>query len=146
MPAINAPHDPYRGYNFWVEWDGIIHAGFRECSGLNATRNSGEYREGTDKSLGKRKIPGLLNYGNVTLKRGVTDNRELWEWHTRLRNGETLRRNVSIILTNDLGEEKMRWNLSECWPTTWNAPELNATSDEVAIETLELIHEGVSVA
>jgi phage tail-like protein len=146
MPNIQEIHDPYRGYNFWVEWDGIIHAGFRECTGLNATRAAGEYREGTDRALNKRKMPGLNSYGNITLKRGITDrNRELWEWHSRLQNGETVRRNVSIILANDQGEEKMRWNLRDCWPTTWNAPDLNATSDEVAIETLELVHEGILV-
>jgi phage tail-like protein len=145
MPSINAPHDPYRGYNFWVEWNGIVHAGFRECTGLNATRNAGEYREGTDKALTKRRMPGLNSYGNITLKRGITDNKELWDWHSKLQSGETDRRNVSIILSDDKGEEKMRWNLVDCWPTTWNASDLNATSDEVAIETLELIHEGISV-
>ena len=53
-------HDPYSGYNFWVEWDGIVHAGFRECSGLTATRKAGTYREGTDKTLTQRQIPGLI--------------------------------------------------------------------------------------
>lgn len=146
MPNIKETHDPYRGYNFWVEWDGIVHAGFRECTGLQATRAVGEYREGTDKPLSKRKMPGLNTYGNITLKRGITDNDELWKWHSALRGGDTLRRNVSIILADDKGAEKMRWNLADCWPTTWNAPDLNATSDEVAIETLELVHEGISVA
>jgi phage tail-like protein len=59
MPALANPHDPYSGYNFWVEWDGIVHAGFQECSGLTATRKAGTYREGTDKSLASRQIPGL---------------------------------------------------------------------------------------
>ena len=81
MPTISNPHDPYRGYNFWVEWDGIIHAGFSECSGLTATRNMSDYREGTDKSLAKRNVPGLNDFGYITLIRGVTDNKELWEWH-----------------------------------------------------------------
>lgn len=145
MPTIKNTHDPYSGYNFWVEWDGIVHAGFRECSGLTVTRNAGSYREGTDKNLGQRRIPGLNNYGNITLRRGVTDNKELWEWHDKLQNGETKRRNVSIILADDKGEEKMRWNLENCWPTTWTGPEFNATSDEVVIESLELVHEGVKL-
>ena len=145
MPAISNPHDPYSGYNFWVEWDGIVHAGFQECTGLTVTRNAGTYREGTDKSLGQRKIPGLNESGNITLKRGITDNQELWEWHKKLQNGDTDRRNLSIILADDKGEEKIRWNLENCWPTTWTAPDFNATSDETAIETLELVHEGVTV-
>lgn len=144
MPTLSNPHDPYSGYNFWVEWDGIVHAGFQECSGLTATRNVSDYREGTDKSLGKRKLPGLNDYGNITLKRGVTDNQEMWEWHKTLQNGETLRRNLSIILADHKGEEKIRWNLENCWPTSWNAPDFNSTSDEVAIETLELVHEGIT--
>ena len=119
MPTVNSPHDPYMGYNFWVEWDGIIHAGFSECTGLSATRAAGEYREGTDKALTKRRLTGLNTYNNITLKRGVTDNKELWEWHKKLVDGDADRRNVSIILADDHGEEKMRWNLENCWPTTW---------------------------
>ena len=145
MPTISNPHDPYFGYNFWVEWDGIVHAGFRECSGLTATRNATTYREGTDRALNQRQIPALNSFGNITLKRGITDNQELWEWHKRLQSGDTDRRNLSIILADDRGEEKLRWNLENCWPTTWNAPDFNATSDEAAIETLELVHEGITV-
>jgi phage tail-like protein len=145
MPNVVNTHDPYSGYNFWVEWDGIVHAGFRECSGLTATRKAGTYREGTDKTLTQRQIPGLNSYGNISLKRGITDNQELWKWHKILQDGTADRRNVSIILADDKGQEKMRWNLENCWPTTWNAPDFNATSDEVAIETLELVHEGITV-
>ena len=145
MPALANPHDPYSGYNFWVEWDGIVHAGFQECSGLTATRKAGTYREGTDKSLASRQVPGLNSYGNITLKRGVTDNQELWIWHKNLQDGVADRRNLSIILADDTGTEKMRWNLEKSWPTVWNAPSFNATSDEVAIETLELVHEGITV-
>jgi phage tail-like protein len=145
MPNVVNTHDPYSGYNFWVEWDGIVHAGFRECSGLTATRKAGTYREGTDKTLTQRQIPGLNSYGNISLKRGITDNQELWNWHKILQDGTADRRNVSIILADDKGQEKMRWNLENCWPTTWNAPDFNATSDEVAIETLELVHEGITV-
>lgn len=146
MPNVVNTHDPYSGYNFWVEWDGIIHAGFRECSGLTATRAAGTYREGTDKTLTQRQIPGLNSYGNISLKRGITDNQELWKWHKTLQDGTAERRNVSIILADDQGQEKIRWNLENCWPTTCNAPDFNATSDEVAIETLELVHEGITVS
>jgi phage tail-like protein len=145
MPNVVNTHDPYSGYNFWVEWDGIVHAGFRECSGLTATRAAGTYREGTDKTLTQRQIPGLNTYGNISLKRGITDNQELWKWHKTLQDGTADRRNVSIILADDQGQEKMRWNLENCWPTTWNAPDFNATSDDVAIETLELVLEGITV-
>ncbi|MEA5419001.1 phage tail protein [Spirulina sp. CCNP1310] len=145
MPNIKDTHDPYNGYNFWVEWDGIVHAGFRECSGLTSTREAGLYREGTDKNLAQRQLPGLNSHGNITLQRGMTDNNELWEWLETMLGGETERRNVSIILADDKGEELIRWNLENCWPTNWNGPEFNATASDVAIESLELVHEGVTI-
>lgn len=146
MPDIKPPHkpDPYGGYNFYVEWNGIIHAGFRECKGLNSTQTATEYREGTDPPT-KRKLPGLVSYSNVTLTRGTTNNNELWKWRENLMKGNADRRDISIVLLDYTGQEKVRWNLSNCWPTTWHAPDLNATSDEVAVETLELVHEGITV-
>lgn len=146
MPDIKPPHkpDPYVGCNFFVEWNGIIHAGFRECAGLNSAQTATEYREGTD-PLTKRKIPGLNNYGNVTLKRGITNNDELWKWREKLMKGNTERREISIVLLDHTGTEKIRWNLTNCWPINWSGIDLNATSDEVAVESLELAHEGISV-
>jgi phage tail-like protein len=146
MPSKKPPHlpDPYSGYNFYVEWDGIIHAGFQECSGLNATQNVNEYREGLDPST-NRKLPGMVTYGNITLRRGITDNTELWDWCNASQRGKAERREVSIVLLNNTGDEKIRWDLTHCWPTSWTAPDLNAGSDEVAIEAMELVHEGITV-
>jgi phage tail-like protein len=146
MPEIKPPHksDPYSPYNFYVEWNGIIHAGFRECSGLNSTQTAGEYREGTD-PLTVRKLPGLITYNNITLRRGTTNNDELWQWRSKIMKGNVERREVSIVLLDDTGKEKIRWNLTNCWPVTWSGPDFNATSNEVAVETLELAHEGISV-
>jgi phage tail-like protein len=146
MPDIRPPHnpDPYGGYNFFVEWNGIIHAGFKQCSGLDSTQSAGEYREGTD-PLTKRKIPGLNSYSNITLQRGITNNDELWKWRQSLMQGTADRREISIVLMDDKGVEKIRWNLSNCWPLSWKAPDFDATNDDVAIETLELVHEGITV-
>ena len=140
------PHspDPYLGYNFFVEWDGIIYAGFQECSGLDTTQDAKEYREGTDPPT-VRKIPGLVSYSNISLKRGITNNDELWRWRKKIMDGIVERRNVSIVLLDQQGSEKIRWNLTHCWPTTWSAPEMNATTDDIAIESLEFVHEGVTV-
>lgn len=146
MPNIRAPHDtdPYGLYNFYVEWNGIIHAGFQECSGLTSSQTPGEYREGTD-PLTMRKISGLNTYGNITLRRGVTNNDELWRWRENLMNGIADRRDISIVLLDDVRVEKVRWNLFFCWPTSWTGPDFNATQDEFAIEALELVHEGIKV-
>lgn len=144
MPTLSNVHDPFFSYNFWVEWDNIVHAGFQECSGLNLTRAAKTYREGTDTRLDSRQIPGLNSKGNITLKRGMTNNDEMWQWHSNLFGGQTDRRNLSIVLTNDVGVETMRWNLTNCWPTTWTGPDMNATSDELAIESIELVYEGIT--
>ena len=146
MPSIRAPHnpDPYAGYNFYVEWNGIIHAGFRECNGLDSSQNAGEYREGTDPPT-MRKLPGLVSYANITLQRGITNNDELWKWRENVAKGVADRRDISIVLLDSEAQEKIRWNLSHCWPTSWKAPDMNATNDDMAIETLELAHEGITV-
>jgi phage tail-like protein len=137
--------DPFGNYNFMVELDGLTRAGFKECSGLESSVDAGDYREGTDPGLIARKIPGQRKTTNITLKRGVTDDRALWDWHLTAVNGDVQRHTISIILRDDVGNEKIRWNVKNCWPTKWSGPTLDAGSSDVAIETLELVHEGIEV-
>ena len=142
--ATGDRRDPFRTFNFAVEIDGIQRAGFRECSGLDAANDSIDYREGTD-NLAVKKIPGLVKYSNITLKWGMTDDTELWDWRKRAMTGKVERKNGSIVLLDDTGAEKMRWNFREAWPTKWTGPSFNATGNEVAIETLEIAHEGLEL-
>jgi phage tail-like protein len=142
MPT-GARIDPYRGFNFIVEIDGISRAGFREASGLDSSQDPTEYREGNDKALTARKLPGLNKFSNISLKWGITDDKELWDWREQARNGKVEYKNGSIVLLNDTGEEKIRWNFVNGWPTKWTGPTYNATSNDVAIETLEIVHEGI---
>jgi len=135
--------DPFRAYNFLVEIDGITRAGFRECSGLDSSQEPISYREGTDPRH-TRHLPGLVKYSNITLKWGITDDSELWDWRQKAVDGKVERKNGSIVLLDDTGEEKIRWNFSDAWPTKWTGPTFNATGNEVAIETLEIAHEGVT--
>jgi phage tail-like protein len=137
--------DPYGGYNFAVELDGITRAGFRECSGLESTQNAGEYREGTDKNLSVRKIPGLVTHADITLSRGITSDSKLWEWREKAMKGNVERHDISITLLDDLGQPKITWNLFECWPTSWTGPSLNASADDIAVEQLVLACERVEV-
>ena len=137
--------DPYAGYNFAVELDGITRAGFRECSGLDSSQNAGQYREGTDKNLAVRKIPGLNTYSDITLSRGITSDSKLWDWREKAMKGTVERHDISITLLDDTGAPKITWNLFACWPTKWAGPSLNATSDEVAIEQLTLAYERIEV-
>ncbi|MBI5656244.1 MAG: phage tail protein [Geobacter sp.] len=137
--------DPFRAYNFLVEIDGITRAGFRECSGLDTTQDPIDYREG-GQALHVRKLPGLVKYSSISLKRGITDDAELWEWRKKAIEGKVERKNGSIILLDDTGAEKLRWNFVEGWPSKWSGPTFNATGNEVAIESLEIAHEGVAKA
>ncbi len=137
--------DPYNGYNFSVELDGITRAGFRECSGLENSQNAGEYREGTDKNLAVRKLPGLVTHSDITLSRGVTSDSKLWEWREKVMTGNVERHDISIILLDDNGNAKITWNLFDCWPRQWTGPSLNATTDDLAVEQLVLACERVEV-
>jgi phage tail-like protein len=137
--------DPYAGYNFSVELDGITRAGFRNCSGLESSTSASPYREGTDRVLSSRKIPGLLNHGDITLSRGVTADDKLWKWREKVMTGQVERHNISISLLNDVGEPKITWNLFECWPTQWTGPSFDASADEVAVEQLVLTYERIEV-
>jgi phage tail-like protein len=137
--------DPFRGYNFKIEIDGINSTAFKECSGLDSSTGVVTYREGTDPTLGQRKLPGLLSVSNVTLRRGISSDHSLWDWRQRVASGDLQRRDLSIILMSDAGEEQIRWNLHNAWPARWTGPGFDATSDAVAIEALELTHEGVEV-
>lgn len=137
--------DPFRNFNFLIEIDGITRAGFRECAGIDSAQDPIEYREGND-SLTVHKLPSLNKYSNLTLKWGTTDDAELWDWRKKAIDGKVERKNGSIVLLNDAGEEKVRWNFIEGWPTKWTGPSFNATGNEVAIETLEIAHEGIDKA
>lgn len=137
--------DPLRAFTFLVEIDGITRAGFRECSGLDSIQDVIEYREGNE-ALTSRKLPGLVHYANITLKRGQTDDVQLWEWRDRASRGKVERKNGSIVMLDETGAEKLRWNFINGWPTKWSGPSLNAAGNEVAVESLEIAHEGLTKA
>src|SRR5690242_47878 len=105
--------DPYRGYNFRVELDNITVAAFRECSGLSLTTDSVDYREGTDVRLSVRKLTGLRKYTNITLKRGYTDNQDLWKWYKNIVNGQADRRNGAIVLQDEQHKDVLRWEFED---------------------------------
>ena len=138
--------DPYRVYNFRLEIDGIERGGFQECSGIDSSQDPIEYREGTDPNTA-RKVPGLVKFSNISLKWGMIDgDTDIVDWIKAAREkGDvgSLRKNLSIILADDTGEEKIRWNVSNAWPTKWTGASLNATGNTIAIETLELAHESL---
>lgn len=129
--------NPYAQFNFLVEIDGTSVAGFSEVSGLTTEQDVIEYREGADTQT-VRKIPGLRKYGNITLKRGFTQNRELWDWRKTTLDGVTERKSGAIVLLDEAREEALRWEFSQAWITKWEGPTLNATANEAALEALEV--------
>ena len=133
--------DPYRNFRFLVEIDGIVRAGFQECSGFGSEVEVIEYREGGDQAT-VTKLPGKTTFPDIMLKWGIADDRELYDWHRQAVLGQIERKNGSIILQNDAGEERVRWNFFRGWPSKYDAPDLNATGNEVAIETLTIVCEG----
>lgn len=137
--------DPYRNFSFLVEIDGITQAGFSDCSGFGASTDPIEYREGGETKT-VRKLPGLTKYTNITLKWGLTDSRELYNWYRDVVNGKIERKSGSIILLDLEGNEKVRWNFFEAWPTKWDGPDFTAKGNDISIETLELVHERIERA
>jgi phage tail-like protein len=146
MAQTGARVDPHRNFNFLVELDGIAQASFTECSGLEATTEVIETREGGD-NVTVHKLPGKTTYADISLKWGLTDSDELWKWRLSVIEGTFLRKNGSIVLF-DLTNKKevVRWNFVNAWPSKWDGPSLSAKGNDIAIETLVLAHEGMARA
>jgi phage tail-like protein len=136
--------DPYGSFNFLVETNGILQAGFSEVTGLTSESEPIEYRNG-DEDATVRKMPGLKKFGNVTLKRGVAQGTDFLEWRKTVTDGDIQRQDISIIVLDESRAEQVRYNLAAAWPCKWMGPDLKANANEIAIETLEIAHEGVTL-
>lgn len=136
-------NDPYRNFRFRVEIEGLQQAGFSEVSGFDASFDVIQYREGNE-AITTRKLPGLARYGNISLKWGATDSIELWEWIQDCVNGTVERKTVTIIAIDEEGQDVATWQVIESWPVRYTAPNFNGQGSEVAIELLELAHEGMT--
>lgn len=143
--ATGGRSDPLVSYHFHVEIDGITQAQFRECAGLTSESQVVEYKESVKGVTTIRKQPGALKWSDITLKRGVTDVMELWQWRKTVEQGKVdeARKNGSIVLYNQAEKEIARWNFKEGWPSKLNGPTVKADANEVAIEELTITHEGL---
>lgn len=135
---------PYKKYNYKVLLDNTEEAGFSEVSAPDITSDPVEYREGNMAGRTPGKQPGLMKYSNVTLKRGTTESQVFVTWMKDIQDGKATRKTVVITLMDDEMNEVASWQLEKAWPTKYTAPDFNATSNEVAIESLELVTEGVT--
>ncbi len=137
--------DPYRTYNYRVEIGGTSVAGFSEASGLSFDVDAIDYREGTDIPLHVRKLTGLRKFGNITLKRGLTPDRQLWDWYKNVLNGVPDRREGAVVLQDEQRVDVARWEFEGAWICKWEGPGMNATGNEVAIESIEICVERVEL-
>ncbi|WP_261302873.1 phage tail protein [Paenibacillus andongensis] len=135
-------HNVGGAFRFVVELDGLIVGGFSEVTGMKSETTVKPYWEG-----GVNTHPHYMieqtKYPNIVLKRGIAGSSELWEWYDSVTQGKIKRKNGSIILHNQLGKEMCRWNFFSAFPVKWNGPDLNASSGNVAIESIELVHAGL---
>ncbi|MFC4600187.1 MULTISPECIES: phage tail protein [Cohnella] len=136
-------NDPYRNFRFRVEVEGLEQAGFSEVAGFDASFDVVQYREGNE-VITPRKLPGLARYGNITLRWGATESMELYEWVQECINGTVERKTVTIIAIDEEGGDVATWQVIEAWPVRYTAPSFNGSGAEVAIELLELAHEGMT--
>lgn len=146
LPAdVGAQSSAAPRYTFTVELEGIAVGSFREVSGIGIETEAIEFREGGTTVI--RKLPGRTKWPDIVLKRGFTGNTELYDWATTVaRTGAVVRRSGSIVMHTAAGTPVARWNFQNAWPAKWEGPTLNSSGNEVAIETLILVHEGLSLA
>ena len=136
---------PLVKFHFQVEWGGT-QIGFTEVSGLDVETEVVEYRHGASPEYSKVKMPGMQKFSNLTLKRGTfaTDN-EYYDWWNSVKLNTIERRNITISLLNEEHEPVIVWKVKNAWPTKVQSTDLKADGNEVAIESMEIVHEGLSI-
>ncbi len=134
---------PHGKFRYKVEIDGLEAGGFSEASGFDASIDVIEYREG-DMVQTPMKVPGLKKYGNITLKQGVADSMVMYEWMIAGVEGEVERKTITITILDETETAAASWQVINAWPTKYTAPDFNATSSEIAIESVEIAHEGMT--
>jgi len=140
--ATGDRRDPLRNFRFRLEIDGIQQAGFSEATVPDTTMDVVEYREGNEVTT-VRKLPGLTKYGNLSLKWGVTDSLDLYNWHRKAVDGNVQRKNVAVVLLDEAGNDKARFEFTNAWPSKYDGPDQNAKGNDVSIEMVEIVHEGM---
>ena len=136
---------PLPKFHFRVEWGGSK-IGFTEVTGLNIENEIIEYRDGSSPEYHKVKMPGLQKYGNITLKRGMFNgDNEFFQWLNTVSLSKVERRDVSIALLNENHEPVYIWRVKNAFPVKVVAPDLKSDANEVAVETIEIAHEGLTI-
>lgn len=144
--ALGQRRDPLGSMRFFVDIGNVITGSFRECGGLGSETELIETKEALKGGFTIYiKTPGALKWENISLKRGITDSMEIWEWRKQVEQGdvEGARMNGSIIMYDSEGNISARWNFIKGWPQKVTGPSFNATSNEIGVEELVIVHEGL---
>jgi phage tail-like protein len=143
--ATGKRNDPYRNFRFRVVIDGIQTAAFADVTIPDTSTEAVDYREGTD-APHSRKLSGLTKFGNITLKRGLTDSMDLYNWRKSVVEKGALnnRKSLSIVLIDEAGNDKAQWDVVDAWPIKYDVSALSAKGNDVSIESMELVHENIT--
>ena len=137
-------NEAYPGCRFYVLFDDQAQGVFTEVSGLQIEMDIMEYQEGGNNGFVHR-LPGFTKVSNLTLKRGITDSNEFYTWLNDVSNVNLKRRHVTVVMYDASGTELVLWNFLNAYPVKWVGPQLRASDNTVAVETLELAHGGMTV-
>ena len=137
---------PLPKFHFKVEWDKEVMS-FQEVSGLDVQSEEIKYRKGDSPVFSPVKMPGLKKYGNVTMKKGIfkSDNK-FWDWINQIKMNTITRKSITISLLDEAGAPTMVWTLANAWPTKITGTDMKAEGNEVAVESIEIVHEGLTIA
>ena len=137
---------PLPKFYFQVKWDSQVMS-FQEVSGLDIQSEEIKYRRGDSPEFSVIKMPGMKKVGNVTMKKGIfKGDNKFWDWFNQIKMNTIKRVPVTISLLDEAGKPTMVWTLANAWPTKITGTDLKAEGNEVAIETIEIVHEGLTIA
>jgi len=137
---------PMPKFHFQVKWDANVMS-FQEVSGLDIQSEEIKYRQGDSPVFSPIKMPGLKKFGNVTMKKGIyKGDNKFWDWLNQIKMNTIKRVPVTISLLDEAGAPTMVWTLANAWPTKITGTDLKAEGNEVAVETIEIVHEGLTIA
>jgi len=138
---------PTPKFSFVVDIEGVAtNVRFQEVSGLDVQTQPIEYRRGTSPSFATIKMPGIQKSGNVTLKRGIfAKDNKFFDWAERIKNNSVKRSTITIRLIDESGNPTMTWKLTNAWPQKFSGTDLKADGNEIAVESIELGHEGLTI-
>jgi phage tail-like protein len=136
-----ARNDPYSGFRFVVEIDGLLQAGFTKVRGLQRETKIDSYREGGVNDF-ERKLINLTTYPALVLDRGLADQR-LWDWHQKVIEGQVTRRTLTVTMHDERGRDVWGWIVSSAFPSKWSVSDLDAASGQVSAESIEFVHHGI---